>query len=766
MATWSVMADVPNPIIVDAAGTAGSGYVLKAYEPGGTTSTSIAIDSNGSSPQTSLTANSEGKWEVTGNEILPFIDRLHKWGIFANAADAAANTPFYMGPFDNVPATIASINTYSNLIAALDGPDVVGTFITIPERVSGTGFGGGRYEVVSSNPGFNRINPQKTDGSGNYLELVRDKPYILYEQAGAQGDFDINAANGDPASNVGTDDTAALQECSDYIENNFDAFDSNPSTTNISLRNFAGGGEARGRNGANYLVSGTTTYMPGVVHNLMGSSVSADTSATWTDVTGPIVGWIAVTEGGSGFTSVPDIALSGGGFSVVAQAVAVINNGAISHIWVTINGEGYASAPTVGISGGGGSGAAATAELGIIGQPLFETTVPVGTSLAWGGGPENGFVWGRNVADCVRYVKQKDGTSARLTAFEGKHTCFAFLGADRNEFVDFSAFSAGKYNIFLTGFWFGAGLLGSNENRFHGGDSLFGVRACIYSDNITSANVFNMTVRQSSGDSPKGSEIILGGNTIGQIIRDSKIEHDGANPEPVIVILNGQGHLLSYISGTNNSSVPYKWVHNVRGNNVAVDMTSASALMSQRVDGNLTDDISPFQSDAANGIAIIKVPYTTEPKLASMHSWCRDADGNVQGGSRFTGWIFNGGLSGRGSLTDEIELEGELSNSKCRQTYIKGDTQPRLIERADATIGLGSGTVAPADFGQIQTGVSASQADFEDETSTINTLGKFKYKIVGDDTTNTLLWANNPGVNAAWKKVTDNSVLYTPVTPP
>lgn len=100
--TWSTMADVPNPIIVDAAGTAGSGYVLKAYLPGTTTSTSIAIDSSGSSPQTSITANADGIWEVSGNEIVPHIDRKHKWGIFANATDATANTPFYMGPFDNI----------------------------------------------------------------------------------------------------------------------------------------------------------------------------------------------------------------------------------------------------------------------------------------------------------------------------------------------------------------------------------------------------------------------------------------------------------------------------------------------------------------------------------------------------------------------------------------------------------------------------------------------------------------------------------------
>jgi len=110
MATFSIMADVPNPV-ADKNGDPFSGAVLKAFLPGTTTSTSIAIDSAGGSPQASITANAQGKWEVSGNEILPYIDRKHKWGIFANATDAAANTPFYMGPFDNVERTLDTSTT-------------------------------------------------------------------------------------------------------------------------------------------------------------------------------------------------------------------------------------------------------------------------------------------------------------------------------------------------------------------------------------------------------------------------------------------------------------------------------------------------------------------------------------------------------------------------------------------------------------------------------------------------------------------------------
>lgn len=155
---WSVMSDVPNPIIVDAAGTAGSGYILKAYEPGTTTSTSIAIAAAGTSPQASITANSEGKWEVSGNEILPYIDRKHKWGIFANTADATANTPFYMGPFDNVLQTSEIDETdttkpksYLTLLAAVaDAANlVIGQTIYLSERVSGGG-GGAHWNVIAT----------------------------------------------------------------------------------------------------------------------------------------------------------------------------------------------------------------------------------------------------------------------------------------------------------------------------------------------------------------------------------------------------------------------------------------------------------------------------------------------------------------------------------------------------------------------------------------------------------------------------------------
>ena len=72
---------------------------------------------------------------------------------------------------------------------------------------------------------------------------------------------------------------------------------------------------------------------------------------------------IVVGSGGSGYTSAPTVALTGGG-GTGATATAVVSGGAVTGITITNPGSGYTSAPTVALTGGSGTGAAATAELG------------------------------------------------------------------------------------------------------------------------------------------------------------------------------------------------------------------------------------------------------------------------------------------------------------------------------------------------------------------------------------------------------------------
>lgn len=69
---------------------------------------------------------------------------------------------------------------------------------------------------------------------------------------------------------------------------------------------------------------------------------------------------IVVTNGGTGYTSIPTVTITGGG-GTGATAFATIANGSISGIFLVNAGSGYSSAPTVTISGGGGSGAVAHA---------------------------------------------------------------------------------------------------------------------------------------------------------------------------------------------------------------------------------------------------------------------------------------------------------------------------------------------------------------------------------------------------------------------
>ncbi len=69
---------------------------------------------------------------------------------------------------------------------------------------------------------------------------------------------------------------------------------------------------------------------------------------------------IRLINGGTGYTSAPTVALTGGGGSG-ATATAQIADGAVVGFTITNPGTGYTSNPTVALTGGAGSGAAATA---------------------------------------------------------------------------------------------------------------------------------------------------------------------------------------------------------------------------------------------------------------------------------------------------------------------------------------------------------------------------------------------------------------------
>jgi hypothetical protein len=69
---------------------------------------------------------------------------------------------------------------------------------------------------------------------------------------------------------------------------------------------------------------------------------------------------VTMTAAGTGYTSAPTVAFTGGGGSG-ATGVAILSGTTVAAVVITNPGSGYTSAPTVGFSGGAGSGAAATA---------------------------------------------------------------------------------------------------------------------------------------------------------------------------------------------------------------------------------------------------------------------------------------------------------------------------------------------------------------------------------------------------------------------
>ena len=70
------------------------------------------------------------------------------------------------------------------------------------------------------------------------------------------------------------------------------------------------------------------------------------------------VAYIQVTNGGSGYTTPPTVAATGG-----VQAEAVLANGQVSYVKLLNAGSNFVSAPSVTFQGGGGSGAQAAATL-------------------------------------------------------------------------------------------------------------------------------------------------------------------------------------------------------------------------------------------------------------------------------------------------------------------------------------------------------------------------------------------------------------------
>ena len=116
-----------------------------------------------------------------------------------------------------------------------------------------------------------------------------------------------------------------------------------------------------------------------VVVSGVGNNRPYDGQALYFDRKYFIVSDIKITNGGSGYTSVPIVnidAPTGPGVAVPAQATATVENGKVTVVTVRSGGSQYTGVPSVTFSGGGGSSAAATAEIDAIYYDVIEATKP------------------------------------------------------------------------------------------------------------------------------------------------------------------------------------------------------------------------------------------------------------------------------------------------------------------------------------------------------------------------------------------------------
>jgi len=139
--------------------------------------------------------------------------------------------------------------------------------------------------------------------------------------------------------------------------------------------------------------------------------------STWDGTTftrqGGVAPNIAITNGGSGYTSAPSVTISGGSGSGAA-AVAAIGTPSVTALVLDNGGSGYSTVPTVVFAGGGGSGAHATVNIdprsitGVnpfinVGAYTYHGVLPIPITVSLSGGGGSGGVltatWGANMAN-------------------------------------------------------------------------------------------------------------------------------------------------------------------------------------------------------------------------------------------------------------------------------------------------------------------------------------------------------------------------------
>lgn len=82
---------------------------------------------------------------------------------------------------------------------------------------------------------------------------------------------------------------------------------------------------------------------------------------------------ISITDGGSGYSSVPAVTIAAPTKGITATGTATISSGAVTGITVTQEGTGYATPPAITIAGPGGGGSTATASAVLANDLMYDS---------------------------------------------------------------------------------------------------------------------------------------------------------------------------------------------------------------------------------------------------------------------------------------------------------------------------------------------------------------------------------------------------------
>jgi hypothetical protein len=220
---------------------------------------------------------------------------------------------------------------------------------------------------------------------------------------------------------------------------------------------------------------------------------------------------INVTAGGSGFTSAPTVTLSGGGGSGAA-ATAFVFGGSIVGVFVTNGGSGYTSAPSVSFTGGGGSGATASALLRVAavnvtnGGSGFTSTPSVSFS---GGGGTNASAYA--VLHGVSTITTSTGTALNIANTNIGSGGLRFLsinvsGATKGIILNSTGTGAGNGGLSVTGTATTDGSGGTIQNTSNRGAEFITTKA-VSLKNMTLTNAGTTDLDATNGGLSTGDNL-------------------------------------------------------------------------------------------------------------------------------------------------------------------------------------------------------------------------------------------------------------------